>query len=555
MDENKNTPDVIIEDETQQTGEFENFDKAPEKTGKKKKTTATAKALIIAICSVVVLTAVLITLLFLPKEQEKSSTDGTASVTSKLDENKVWQAEVKTKNGEVAQNGSGELLSLIPSDIKTVKLENDKGTTVITSRTPKVKTKETDPKTGKAVEQTDHTEYTIKGYEDYDLQSGEPDEIASACSSLSFKSVSSADAGDKLSDFGFDEPRSVATVTYDNGTKAIIKVGANAPQNLGTYVMFGSGNAVFLCDTETVEHLLYGITDLVSLTINEAASDSDTSGFKSVTLSGKNFDGSVVIEPNSSNEIECDYVITSPNEVFADNTEASNISGGIRGLYADEVVAVNPNADRLKKLGLSSPYAEITAVYSDETISLKASKPDADGNCNLMEKDGTVVYKISAEKIAWVNTSYEKLVSEYVLEVDLKTVKNLKVDGYSFDITTKTVNTTDDKGEESSTTETKTKFNGKEIDEGNFETFFSNLSLLKKADKTASSPSGKASLTIVYSYSSDRAEDKIEFYKNGSKHIVTLNGTVVGTVESSYVEKLKTQAKAVSKGDSVKSFW
>lgn len=556
MDENKNTPDVIIEDETSKDDVLDNFEKTPEKSVKQKKTTATTKTLIIAICVLVVLAGVLLALLFIPKGDEKNEIiDGSASVTTQPDKNKVWQAEVKTKDGKIEKNGSGELLSFIPADIKTVKLENDKGTTVITSYTPTKKTKETDPETGKAVEKTEKTQYTVKGFEKYDLQSGEPDEIASACSKLEFKSVSCVDVSGKKADFGFDKPRSVANVTYDDGTKSVIKVGTKAPQNLGTYVMFGSGNAVFLCDTETVDHLLYGINDLVSLTINEAAEDTEKSEFKTVTLSGKNFPKTVVLEPNRDNEIQNDYVITSPDKCFADNSEASNISGGIRGLFADKVMAVNPNASVLSELGLTNPQAEIKAVYPDETINFIASKPDSKGNCNIMKKSGNIVYKISADKIAWVNSSYEKLMSETVLEVDLKTVRNLKVENYSFDVTTKTIKTTDDNGEENSTTKTTTKYNGKKIDEGNFETFFSNLTLLKKSDKIAKAPSGNPYLTVIYSYSSERGDDVLKFYKSGSNYIVTYNGVLNGTVSATYVEKLKTQAKDVSKGNEVKSFW
>lgn len=559
MEENKTTPDIIIEDETEQedlTGTFDEEPETKEENEKKKKTTATTKTLVIAICAAVVLIAVLLTLVFMPKEDEEVPEIGSsASITTKLDKNNVWQVELKTKDGKLEENGAGELLKLIPADIKTVKLENDKGTTVISSYTPKTKTKETDPETGKPVEKTEQTQYTIKGYEDFALQSGEPDEIASACSTLSFSSVSCVDAGDKLSDFGFDNPRSIAYVTYNDGTKSVIKVGDNAPQNLGTYVMFGDSNAVFLCQTDIVEHLLYGITDLISLTINEAASDTENAQFKTITLNGEAYKDTVVIEPNQSNEILCDCVIISPVQIFADNTEASSVSGGLRGLYADEVVAVNPNADRLNKLGLGTPYAEATAVYPDTTVSFIASKPDSDGKCNLMKKDGTVVYKINADKIAWVKSSYEKLMSDYVLEVDLKTVSSLTVDGYSFDVTTKTINTTDDNGEESSTTETKTTYNGKEIDEGNFETFFSNISLLQKLDKKAGNLGAKADLTITYSYSSGRDSDTLMFFKNGSNHIVTINGTTIGTVDSSYVKELKAQAKAVSKDDSVESFW
>ena len=538
MGENTKAPEVIIEYETAQSDIFERFDKAQVREDKKQKTSVAAKTIIIALCAVAVLSAALFTLLFMPEEKEEISADAYASVSSVPDEDNIWQAKLKTKDGRIFENGAGKLLSLNTSDIRTIKLENNKGTTIIQSRAPKSK--------------KDAVQYTVKGYEDFELQAGAPDETAEVCSSLSFKSVSCIDAGGRLSDFGFDKPRGVASVTYGDNTKSIITVGANAPQNLGTYVMFGSGKAVFLCETEAVRHLLGGITDLVSLTVSQAADDTENSQFTTLTLSGTNFDKEVVIQPNEDDEIQCDYVIASPNKNFADNTEVSSASGGIRGLYADKVTAVNPNAYKLRKLGLSAPYARVNAVYTDETVSLKASKPDSDGNCYIMKKDGNIVYKISAEKIPWVNSSYEKLVSEYVLEVDLKTVKNLKVDAYSFDITTKTINTTDDKGEESSSIETITKYNGKELDEVNFETFFNNLSLLKKSVKTSPEPDGKTALRVVYSYSSGRSDDTLVFYKSG---IIAINGTPSGRASISYIEKLKAQAKAVSKGDEVKSFW
>lgn len=552
MDENK-TPDVIIEDETTQEDVLSKLENTSVDS-KKKKTSSTTKTLIIAICVMAVLAGALLALLFIPKGgEEKKVTNDTAAVSSKIDKKKVHQNKVKTKNGEIKKNGSGELLSMVPADIKTIKLENEKGTTVITSYTP-IK-KEKNSKTGKVEEKTEATKYTVKGYKDFDLQTGEPDAVANTCSTLSFKSVSCVDASDKLSDYGFDKPRCVATVTYSDGTKAVIKVGDNAPQNLGTYVMFGDENTVYLCETDTVKPLLFGVTDLISLTINNAAQDTEKSSFSKADISGANFSKNIVIEPNKDSEIESDYVLTSPSKVYADNTEASNVSGGIRGLYADSVKAVNPSGSLLSQLGLSSPYAEITAVYPDETVSLKASKPDSNGSCYLMKKDGKIVYTIKAEKIAWVNTSYEKLISEYVLNVGLSSIKSLAVDNYKFDVTTKTVKTTDDKGEESSTTETTTKFNGKKLDEGNFEILFNNISLLKKQKKIVSAASGKPALTVTYSYSSGRSDDKLEFVKNGGTYVVSINGVPSGTVNSSYVEKLNAQAQKVSTGKTIKSFW
>lgn len=552
MDEKK-TAEVIIEKEDDV---LENFAQ-PERKAAGKKDTANKKILIAAIAAALVLTGVILAVVFIPKGGDDSADTDLkgASVSAKLDKDKTWQADVETdKDGKIKENGSGQLLTLVPADIKKIKLENENGTLTITSFTPT--TTETDPDTGEKVEKTEATQYTLVGFEDFELQSGEADTIASVCSTLSFNAVSATDAGGKLKDFGLDKPRAIAYVTYNDGTKAVIKVGADAPKGLGTYVLFGnSDDTVYLCDTETVSHLLYGVNDLMNLNINEAADDTESAEFRTVKLSGAAYGKTIEMKPSTDEEIDSDYIITAPYESYADNYEASLVSGGIRGLYAIKVTAVNPSAAQLEKLGLASPYAELEAVYPDTTVKLLASEPDSEGNCMLMKKGGNVVYQISAEKIAWVNTSMEKLVSDYVLQVSLKSLSAVKVGNYRFDTETETVNTADEDGEVSTTTRTSTQYGGKDIDEGNFETFFTNLSLLTKREKTAQSPSDSAYLTVVYSYSTGRDDDVIRFYKNGDNYTVTVNSVATGTVNSTYVEKLADQAKAVSKGDSVKSFW
>ncbi len=555
MDEKTKSAEVVIENEEDENilGKLETPNK---KAKSKKKATSTTKTLFIALGVAVVLAAVLLTLIFFPKEEKKHELTDPASISRKVNDKKVWQADVKTdKDGKIKTNGSGSLLELIPADIKKIVLENDNGTLTITSRTPTVKTDETDPDTGKQVEKTEATVYKIVGFEDFTLRNDRAAEIANLCSTLSFSSVSCEDATDKLADFGMDKPRAVATVTYNDNTKSIITLGADAPQNLGSYVMFGDEKTVYLCDKESLSLLLYGINDMIDLNINENASDTENNTLSSATISGAAFGDKITLVPYNGDEINADYVLTSPAESFADNAEASLISGGIRGLYADSVRAVNPSEKQLGELGLSEPYAEISAEYPDQTFELLAAKPDGDGNCLIMKKGGNVVYSISSEKAAWVNTSYEKLLASNVLEAKLASVSELTVDGYTFTVTTVEKNTADENGEVSTLKQTSTSYGGKALDEGNFELLFNNISLMPKSDKLADAPSGSADLTVTYSYSTDRSDDVLKFYKTGDKHTVTVNGVTAGTVNSTYIGKLKAQAKSVSKDDSITSFW
>lgn len=140
--------------------------------------------------------------------------------------------------------------------------------------------------------------------------------------------------GSKLAGYGLDKPRDTVTVTYTDKTKAIIYVGDDAPQNAGTYIKFGSNDTVYLVAKDAVSAFDYGLTDLISLTINDAASDNDNSQASSIEISGSNFSNTITLKPNSDKKNSASYVMTSPVECYANEKESSLVAGGIRGLYA-----------------------------------------------------------------------------------------------------------------------------------------------------------------------------------------------------------------------------
>ena len=548
--ENKE-PEIIIENETDNLLDKFETPTSSAKPAKKKK--SGAKALIISLIAALVLGGVVCLLIFLPQNNEITDklSDGT-SVKTGVNSNKEWQAEVKTdKNGKIKVNGSGSFFSKVPADITKMELKNSGGNLTINANTKKTKTKETDPKTGETTEETGETEYTIVGFETLELQTGAPDEVANACSNLEFKSVSDADASDHLADYGLDSPKAEAKVYFSDGTTATFKIGNDAPQNLGTYVMFGSGKEVYLCEKDAVKPFSFKITDLISLTINNSASDESSGEFKSLKLND------ISISQNKEKDcIQNTYVLDDGK--FADDNEASQVTGAIRGLYAESVEAVNPDSEQLKKLGLSSPKAHIKAVYPDIIVDLIASKPDSKGKCFLMETEGNIVYKIASASIPWVKTSREKLTSKYVLNANLSGLSKMSVtaDGKTtdFDIKTTVSKTTDDKGEETESTETVAKYKGKELDQGYFQTFFDNASMLKYEEANVNA-GGTPKLTIKYTYSKSRKADTLTFRKSGNAYAAYLNGKAIGTVYRSYIEQLCNQPDQIIKDKEVKSFW
>lgn len=563
MSEEKTNAEVIIEDEKDKDYNdiLEKFE-TPEntKSGTKEKK-GHIKALIFSLLGVVVLIGVVCLLVFLPKGEEEDIYIDEASITSKVDKDNVWQANVATdNNGNPKENGGGELLEYIPSQISTIKVKNSGGTFTVKSVTPTEKS--TDPETGEEITLTDATVYTLVGFEEFDLQTGVPNEIASACSSLSFNTVIEADAKDNLADYGLDKPKSVVTVTYTDKKKAVISVGNEAPQGVGTYVKFGSGNAVYLCETESVEPLLYTLNKCISLTINDSASNTENSDFKYINLTGSAYGKKITMEFNKDSEsISNSYVLTAPEKCYADDSEASNVTGAVRGLYAESVACVNPTKSQLSKFGLSQEYAHIYGKYPDITVDLIASKPDGKGNCYLMKNGGNVVYKIASSSIPWVTTSYESLVSDYVLNPKYMGLSGVEVTAqsktYDFEVKTTVTTTTDEDGSTTSSTTTIPKYKGEELTQGYFETFFRNMALLTKSDNTAGKVSGSPVYTVKYTYADkNKSADTVSFYKgSGSQYVVTVNSKAVGHIYSTYIDKLVEQVPKVAKDKEVKSFW
>lgn len=489
------------------------------------------KTLIIAVIAAVALVGVMLLLIFLPKScnsgAENSAATGDEADIVQLTTDSKGVHQVKITDEKKAASGdsevSGTLIEYTPSQLKKIHVENKQGSFDVTANTPE----------GEA------TVYTLVGYEDFDLQTGAPDSIANAAARLEFSMIAGLDDGG--SDFGFDDPRSVVTVEYTDGTKSIFTLGNEAPQNKGAYAKFGDSDEIFVVNSQTVAPFDFGVNDLISLTINTSAEAEENAQASEIAITANG--ESVTLVPNTENNLNGSYFLTEPVKMIAGESESSKIEGGIRGLYADKVVMVNPSSGQLSDLGLSEPYAKVKAVYPDVTVSLFASKPDSEGKINLMVDGGKVVYTLSAEKAPWVTTSREKLKSDYVLSPKMTSLKTMNINDTKLDLSSRESTVTDDQGSETTSTIT-TVFRGtEEIQLDNFSPFFDEAAMIALADDKAENPSGKAALTISYTYA-DGSSDKAEFYEaSDNRYVAVLNGTAIGHARKSDITRVLDDLK------------
>ena len=305
---------------------FLNRSQEPEKETpppKKRRLSRGAIALIAAIAAVAILICVIVVIVNQPitPGADEILPDKPAELATTVDEKGEHHIEVGTDSeGEIRQNGYGELVSYTPAQIVKIEVENTAGSFVVNAETPE----------GEA------TVYTV---------------------------------------FGLEKPRATVRVSYTDNTTATILVGSDADGGAGTYATLGGSKDVFLVSSDSVDAFLYSVLDLISAEITPSATSVDDNVFSVIELSGTHYPDPITIVPNDDEAIKSSYRLTSPYEMFADNYEGNDVSGSIRGLYAESVVSVNPSGSQLSSYGLSDPYAQVRAVYPDTQINLACSSP------------------------------------------------------------------------------------------------------------------------------------------------------------------------------------
>lgn len=518
---------------------------------KGKKLSKNAKWFIIAGVAVVLIAAIIVVLVTLPSENREDELDSGTPITLSVDEKGEHQAKVLLNDkGKLDNNSYGTLIEYTPSDIAKIEVENTSGSFTVLAETPVTVNEET------GEEETDATIYTLVGFEDIELQPGAPDTIANDVALINFDSVADP-VGDKSADFGFDKPRATVKTTFTDDTSSTVIVGNEAPSQMGTYIQFGNSDVVYIVPNDAVDGLLFSVLDLVTIAINDAAQTTENAEFESLTLKGEAYGTTIELRPNEDTAIDTTYKMIAPKKMFISETEAANITGGIRGLSGKEVVCVNPSSSQLSQYGLATPYAQLSAVYPDTTVNLKVSKPKDD--MVYIIADSNIVYTIATSSVMWVYTSVDKLVPDTVIDPNYDSISQIEVSDesgtYVFDVTTTTesVDTTDGGQEQvNSTTAT---YNGKKLDSDNFYVFYQNICAMQNAGKATENGSGTPVLTISLSYSTGRATDTINVYATGNtKYIAELNGNTQSLVYKSYCTKFSQCVQDLIMGKTVGSF-
>lgn len=224
--------------------------------------------------------------------------------------------------------------------------------------------------------------YYIDGYQDIDL-SGEMVETLRYYTET-IAAVQKVNNAADLSAYGLDEPKSVASITYADGSSAQLRFGNQTPSANGYYGQLEGDDNVYIFDVETATLFRFQASAFVNTTLVTAptVNSGDENGaalLKEITFSGTAFEQTLSIRRSNHNDSEdlayFSYVISKPYlRCTTDN--ASSALSAFTSLVADQALFLHPTEEQKNKLGFDNPLMKIKATMAVETEDESATSDD-----------------------------------------------------------------------------------------------------------------------------------------------------------------------------------
>lgn len=346
-----------------------------------------------------------------------------------------------------------------------------------------------------------------------------------------------------LETYGLTNPQATVNVTFRDGSTFGYKIGNATASDTNSYYMCGeqSDNVYIVSvDPGLLDNANYFVTkEMVSVSSASSDASNEQTVFSKITLTGKNFPKTTVIQMDSSGK----PFIVSPSTFLIDSNKVSALEKVLSSLSAQSAVALNPDADVLKKYGFDNPTVKAVYTVNKKDHTLVIGGKSSDGYYAMVDSVN-VVYDVSADSVNdLAGQTLFDLRSKLIFLPDSITVKQIEITANG---KTDTVNITRTENPASSTQDQKaytykvTGTNGAQLNYGtNFTNMYQNLIGLAVYDQSDTMPSGTPVVTVRYSYFDKATTDTLAFYAVDSRHeAAVLNGAPYGLCTKSDVDNV-----------------
>lgn len=260
-----------------------------------------------------------------------------------------------------------------------------------------------------ATEESD-AEYSIKGLEDIPLSASLLSTVVNNASSLSANQLVEEDAAD-LSKYGLADPAAEVTMQYADGAEFTFAVGAVSPMD-STMTYCAVDGDVYLVKSSLMANYQKESLFFVSTTVLEEPAEEDYPIVDSVRVQREDLDYDVYLEydyeneDNSSGGTAASHVMREPIFSYLNVEKSVDVTNGMFGLTAFEVVGIHPTTTELKDAGIMVPFCTVTMKCDDGntyTLNLGTTYTSESGTeCYYAYLDGTdVLYGVSTTSAVW----------------------------------------------------------------------------------------------------------------------------------------------------------
>lgn len=384
------------------------------------------------------------------------------------------------------------------------------------------------------------------------------------CSDVRYESVACEDVG-RRSEFGLSEPEAEVAVTYTDGSRKELLIGAKEPVSSGRYFMERGGSEILLMKENrsirfTMELERY--LDIVIIPPEQTASVLSE-------LQDMRFSGSSVPEP-----IELKAVLPEREELQtigisfgsvthllmgdgiyeADPTTLLEIGDGLLGLLSEEIIDYNCSEEELSAYGFGEPFLEITFDYKNgkeaEAVPYRLRVSAWEEGYIATLNDEGIVYRIL--DLPFLHIKYEDLVLRWFLSPFISDVAALSVtiDGretrYSVSgETAKDISVTRD---------------GQAVPDDLFRSYYNLVaSAAFDGEMLAEAPalSGEPLAVIRYEYKKEGKEDDVIRVFPGERRrvYVEVNGNCRFMMRENFLAVLAAAGEALLRGETFSTDW
>ena len=339
--------------------------------------------------------------------------------------------------------------------------------------------------------------------------------------------IASNKAGDNIEDlsqYGLDNPATVAVITEKNGNKTVVSIGNKTALDTEYYANVNGGKTVYILQSSAC-NLMFEKLDYFR---NTVLFEIDQNNIKTLNFAKRNassltFVKNEVEDTSTPNNAFAAYSMVSPYQWDAEVTKVTELINTILSIQIAEYVDDNPKD--LSKYGLKNYYAKITVTEKDgKKIEITIGN-SVDDNYYIKVSGKKGVYAVKASYFAFLENEPTSFLQQFAFIRNLDTIATLEYSNGDINAKFDIKKIKDEVHD--------VKYEGKNISEDTFKELYTELISIKYAGALSASPNGDAFLRCKFTYT-DGTSEIAEYYKyDDRKFLLSVNGKIQFYVDSS----------------------